>query len=183
MLDRGARNFTHPFHWPALATCGGDRVNLRTVILRDFLKSDRILICHSDFRAPKVSQIQNNPAASWLFYHPKEKIQLRISGNVTLHTHDSLAEKQWDSTHIISRINYRTTYPPGTPIQEPASGLLDSILDKSSELLHSQAGRENFAVIVCRFNHMDWLILRATGHMRAQFTWDGNKLKAVWVVP
>ena len=183
MLHQGAHHFLHPFHQPVLATSSSKGVTVRTVILREFLREDRILICHSDVRAPKIEQIRHYSSVSWIFYHPKEKIQLRLSGHATVHTDDQLANEQWAGTRITSRLNYCTTNPPGTPEKSPTTGLPEFLLQKSSELLTSSKGRKNFAVIACRFDFMDWLVLRATGNLRAQFTWKEGHLKATWVVP
>jgi hypothetical protein len=37
---------------------------------------DRVLVCHTDARAAKVEEISNVVKVSWLFYHPKRKVQL-----------------------------------------------------------------------------------------------------------
>jgi hypothetical protein len=37
---------------------------------------DRVLVCHTDARAAKVEEISNVAKVSWLFYHPKRKVQL-----------------------------------------------------------------------------------------------------------
>jgi pyridoxine/pyridoxamine 5'-phosphate oxidase len=80
LLQRGVARFNDPFHEPVLATAGSDGSSLRTVILRQFNKAERLLVCHTDSRADKVKQISDYARVCWLFYHPKNKIQLRISG-------------------------------------------------------------------------------------------------------
>ena len=55
MLSRGAAHFNDPFHWPVLGTTAKEGASLRCVILREFLLPDRILVCHSDARAEKVT--------------------------------------------------------------------------------------------------------------------------------
>jgi hypothetical protein len=183
MLTRGVSHFNDPFHWPVLGTTGKNGISLRTVILRQFLLPERILVCHTDARADKVQEISNSDKVSWLFYHPKRKVQLRISGHATLHADDQFADEQWAATKITSRLNYSTTEPPGTPIDQPSSGLPDFLLKKVPTLLESEKSRKNFMAIACRIDSMDWLILRTLGNRRARFDWDQNGLKATWLIP
>ncbi len=182
-LHKGVINFRHPYHRPALATMDGDKPMARTVILRGFSEKDRTLICHCDARSPKVSQIEENPQVSWLFYDPSKWTQLRLSGTAIVHRKDETAENQWKKVRPTHRMNYSSEMPPGAPTERPASGLPGVGRPKASGTdLHSKA-RENFAVIVGAFHEMDWLMLKLTGHMRARFYWDDHGVAACWVVP
>jgi hypothetical protein len=183
MLERGVAHFNDPFHWPVLGTTGEEGCSLRTVILRRFILPERILVCHTDSRAPKAREIGRSNRVTWLFYHPKKQVQLRISGQATLHTDDSFADDQWAATRITSRLNYCAEHPPGFPVEAPSSGLPDFLLNKVPTLLESERGRKHFMTISCRFNSIDWLILKITGNQRARFEWDGDQMHATWVIP
>lgn len=183
MLKRGATHFNDPLHFPVLGTTGKKGCSLRTVILRQLILPDRILVCHTDSRAPKAQEIGDSDHVSWLFYHPKKMIQLRISGKTTLHAADQFADDQWAATNITSRINYCATNPPSSPVDEPSSGLPDFLFNKIPTLLESERGRKNFMAIACRIDSLDWLILRPLGHRRARFDWDENRLNATWLIP
>jgi len=183
MLKRGVTRFNDPFHWPVLTTTAEDGSRSRTVILRQFTLPARVLICHTDARAAKVSEISNHAEVSWLFYHPKRKVQLRITGPATLHADDQLADEQWAATKIISRLNYCSLDPPGFIIDKPSSGLPDFLLNRVPTLLESEKGRKHFLAIACRIDSIDWLVLRAFGNRRARFDWDENKLNAEWMIP
>ncbi len=183
MLRRGATRFDDPFHCPVLGTTGQDVCSLRTVILRKFILPDRILVFHSDARAAKAQEIRNSGKVSWLFYHPKKKIQLRINGKAELHTDDQFADEQWAATKIAGRLDYCAPKPPGTQIDKAASGLPDFLLNKVPTLLKTEKGRDNFMAISCRIDSIDWLILRTLGHRRARFDWDGNNLNSSWLIP
>jgi pyridoxamine 5'-phosphate oxidase len=183
MLDRGATHYRDPFHWPVLGTSGKDGVRLRCVILRDFLMPDRVLVCHTDARAAKVEEISNAAKVSWLFYHPKRKVQLRISGHACLHADDPFADRQWAGTGVSSRLNYCAIQPPGTPIDSPSSGLPDFLLNKAPTLLETEKGRQHFTAISCRIDSIDWLLLRVLGNRRARFEWDESGLNAKWLIP
>jgi len=183
MLRRGASRFNDPFHWPALGTTAEDGVSLRTVILRQFILADRILVCHTDARAEKIREISNSARVSWLFYHPPKKVQLRISGPATLHADDEFADRQWAAAKITSRLNYCAIDPPGNAIERPSSGLPDFLLNKVPTLLETERGRKNFMAIACRIDSMDWLVLNLLGNRRARFDWDENGLNAKWLIP
>lgn len=183
MLNRGAARFNDPFHWPVLGTTGNQGAGLRTVILRQFVPSGRLLVCHTDARAPKVQEIIGASRVCWLFYHPKKKVQLRITGPATLHADDQFADAQWAATKITSRINYCAVGPPGTAVEHPSSGLPDFLRNKLPTVLESERGRQNFMAIAARIESMDWLKLSLTGNRRARFDWDETGMKATWLIP
>ncbi len=183
MLEHGATHSDDPFHWPILGTALKAACSLRTVILRQVNKPDRTLVCHTDARSTKVHEIKNYPQTSWLFYHPEKKVQLRVTGHTTLHTHDSFADRQWADTSSTSRLNYCASQPPGTPIDKPSSGLPDFLLRKIPTLLETEMGRKHFMAIVLHIYSIDWLMLKATGNRRVRFDWDEDGLRATWLVP
>ncbi|MDY6972769.1 MAG: pyridoxamine 5'-phosphate oxidase family protein [Thermodesulfobacteriota bacterium] len=183
MLKRGSTHFNDPFHWPVLGTTGEDACSLRTVILRQLILPERIIVCHTDARAPKAKEIHNSSRVSWLFYHPKKKVQLRIAGRAELHTDDQFADDQWAASRITSRLDYCAAEAPGTPVNKPTSGLPDFLLNKIPTLLESKVGRKNFMSVACRIDSIDWLVLRAIGHRRARFVWNRDILNSTWLIP
>jgi hypothetical protein len=183
MLLRGVTDSKDPFHWPVLGTTGKDACSLRTVILRQAVRPDRLLVCHTDARAAKTQEIMNFARVSWLFYHPAKKIQLRISGLATLHSDNRFAEEQWSETKATSRLNYCTVDAPGTPVAKPSSGLPDFLLKKIPSLFETEIGRKNFMAIACRIDEVDWLRLSTLGNWRARFKWDVERMYATWLVP
>jgi len=183
LLHDGVQNFRDPFHQSILTTMEGNKPQVRIVILREFSEKDRTLVCHCDARGSKVLQIRDNPSVSWLFYHPEKWLQLRLSGTASVHTNDKTAETQWEKVHLTHRINYCAETPPGSPTEKPTSGLPDFLRDKAAKLLDGPEARKNFAAIVCRFDEMDWLLLKLTGHIRAKFHWKDNRMDSSWVIP
>ncbi len=182
-VHKGVSNFKHPFHRPSLTTMDGNKPQSRIVILRGFSEKNRTLICNCDARSPKVSQIQDNPHVNWLFYDPKKWMQLRLSGTASIHTDDEMAEFRWKKVRLPNRINYSSEIPPGSFTEKPTSGLPDLLGHKASKPLDHTEARKNFAVIVCRFDEMDWLLLKLTGNIRAKFHWEDHRMSAFWVIP
>ena len=183
MLQRGVARFNDPFHSPVLGTVDQGKSALRTVILRQFRLTERVLVCHTDSRANKVREMSNQADVCWLFYHPKKKVQLRISGPATLHTDDRFADEQWAATKIPSRLNYCAVEPPGTYLELPSSGLPDFLLNKVPTLINTESGRKNFMVIAGQIKSLDWLQLSILGNRRARFDWTPAGLQATWLVP
>ena len=183
MMQRGVSRYNDPFHCPVLGTTGLSGSSMRTVILRQFISDERMLICHTDARADKVQEICKDAGIGWLFYHPKKKVQLRISGPATLHTDDRLADEQWAATKLVSRLNYCALKPPGSAVDGASSGLPDVLLNKAPNLLDTEYGRKNFMVIAGRIETMDWLQLSILGNRRARFNWDEKGLKSTWLIP
>lgn len=183
MLKSGMNQADDPFHWPVLGTITKEGSRLRTVILRGVDSAQRLIVCHTDARAQKVAELTAFANASWLFYHPERKVQLRISGRATLHSDDQFANEQWAETKITSRLNYCAVEPPGTIIDKPSSGLPDFLRNKVPTLLDSERGRQNFMVIACRIDSLDWVGLSTLGNRRARYVWDKNGLTADWLVP
>jgi 3-hydroxyisobutyrate dehydrogenase len=183
MLACGASVSRDPFHTPVLGTIGPDNCNLRTVVLRGVFPEERVLMCHTDLRSGKIRDIRQNPRVSWLFYHPQQKVQLRLAGQATIHTADELADRQWAATKLMSRRCYSAPDGPGTASDEPSSGLPEFLKNRSPTPAESELGRKKFAVIRCRIDFLDWLFLRARGHRRAQFFWKENTVASKWVTP
>ncbi len=44
-------------------------------------------------------------------------------------------------------------------------------------------GFDNFAVISCEVSAIDWLFLRAGGHLRARFDWNRDYWDGKWIAP
>ena len=171
-LREGVKHGTHPFHTPVLANTHGDDPDLRTVVLRQVEEKQRLLLCHTDARSPKYFALKKNPQVAWLFYDRRARVQLRLNGRVSLHHADSIAQTRWEKSASNSRLCYQTPQAPGS-VLPVGDGLTPAVDD----------GFENFAVISCQIFAIDWLYLRAAGHLRARFDWKENCWDGEWVNP
>ncbi len=183
MLKTGAKRANSPFHTPVIGTMNSNGCSLRTVVLRRVMTSRRLLICHTDRRSVKVAELENHNRLSWLFYDPEKKIQIRAGGLATLHFRDTLADEQWSRTRLMSRRFYCGENAPGTIQPTRSSGLPKKYADRAPLSGESEECRENFTVISCKLDSLDWLYLDARGHSRAQFLWYDERLEAHWVIP
>ena len=182
-LDLGTLERDHPFHTPVFATSAGCKANLRVVVLRRFWRRPPRLAFHTHLDSPKIKEIQNNPQVSWLFYHPQEKLQLRIKGAAAIHTNDELAEEQWLATGFFSRRCY-VGEAPTQIVKKATSGIPEEIIDRQPTKEESEAGRANFAVITSTIDSIDCLELDVKGNRRSLFEWNEcGELETSWLTP
>lgn len=182
-LQYGAIEEHATFHTPVLGTCDEDGCHLRTVVLRRVQPEARAIICHTDIRSGKVAEIQRNPAVSWLFYSPNQKIQVRAEGSATVHHLDEIAQEAWRDSPLSSRLNYVANLAPGTRTDRPESGWPEYRLYRMPTEEESMAGWPNFSVVVSTITRLDWLNLDDSGHRRARFEWTGNNFNGTWIIP
>ncbi len=165
-LARAVSDSRDPKRTSALATADDAGSHARTVVLRDADEPARALIAYTDARSAKFRQIAANPRVSWLFYDPGQPVQVRLEGAAALHTDDVLADTQWRQASDGNRRLYAGPTPGGPPDAPPADD-----------------PRENFAVIRCIIDRVDWLDLSVPGHRRARFDWHAGQWQARWVAP
>lgn len=141
-------------------------------MLREANRGEHTLACHTDYRAPKFAELSQRPRAAWMFYDPPSKLQLRASGSVTLHHCDELAGQRWEASATRSRACYQAASGPGAPIDPGAPQSTDVV-----------QGFDQFVVVRCRLDRLDWLYLRGKGHWRAHFDWHENDWQGRWIAP
>jgi len=173
----------HPFRTPVLGTIGTRKSSVRTVVLRKGDSKTRALVCYSDYRAPKITDILANPVTEWLFYHPADRIQIRASGVTKVHYLNRIAEEAWSELPSLNRVSYCGSQPPGKPIAEPSMALAPGRRGRKLRKEETEIGRSNFAVVVTTVDRLDWLHLGEREHRRAGFTWNGADVAGTWLAP
>ena len=176
-LADGAARGRSPFHTPVLATVAADGTpSARTVVLRGCEPDERRLICHTDARAPKVAELPERPASSWLFYDAENKVQVRATATVAVHRVDALADRQWEATNPSSRRCYLAPAAPGTDTAdgEPSPNLPPAVRGRVPEPEETLAGREHFAVLAAAVTSLDVLHLHHAGHVRVRVAYDSS---------
>lgn len=180
----GSLQYKNPLHNPVVANVNEHGVNMRTVVLRKVDIEKKQLCFHTDIRSGKCQELKRNNKVSWLFYRPSAMLQIRMSGNVTLHQDDLFADEAWANTRISGRKIYLGDEGPSTLSALPVSGLSPKFDKEDPTPEESEAGRKNFAIISTQIQWMEWLWLNSNGHRRAtfQYTADG-KVTANWLLP
>lgn len=177
LLAHGAVDRRTAFHTPVLASRRGDgRPAVRTVVLRAVDPDQRKVRFHTDRRSMKYAEIAADPRVSMHFYDPAAKVQICVDGRASRHSDDKLADLAWRHTRPMSRVCYRVSPGPGTPIEDPSLAVAGDAAD-------GEAGRDNFAAITVAIDAIEWLYLAAQGHRRARFRWESEALSATWLVP
>jgi 3-hydroxyisobutyrate dehydrogenase len=180
-LVTGAIKSRTPFHTPSIATLHQGEVNLRTVVLRKTLPTERELRFHTDVRSPKWQELSQNPSISALFYDAVDRIQLRVKGKAVLHHTNEITAEAWQKTSLSSRKCYLTLFSPSSFTEESTSGLTDDIEHENFTLAESESGYSNFGIVSIHVQSIDWLWLNHAGHRRAYF--DYEKGVNSWMIP
>ena len=154
----------------------------RTVILRNFDETERVLELFTDARSAKVAELERELRAAMLFYDPRRDVQLRLTGRAVPLT-GAAAAAAWAAAGLPSRRAYLAVAAPGTPSPAPTSGLpaeVEGIIPAPERL---EEGRANFAVIRFAFDEADLVVLSRSGHRRARIRWRADGVAAEWLVP
>ena len=182
-LTFGVRDGKDDFHTMIFSNFQNNKVESRCVVLRHFDRNKRLLLFNTDIRSPKVKAIRSNPATHCLFYHFREKIQLRIETCSSVHYNDPVHEDAWEKATLSSRKCYLSKYRPSQKIQESGDGLPPHLLARIPSAEESQFGKANFAVIVNEIISIDWLYLSSNGHERALYNFDRGQIRKTWIAP
>ncbi len=182
-LTFGVRDGKDDFHTMIFSNFQNNKVESRCVVLRHFDRNKRLLLFNTDIRSPKVKAIRSNPATHCLFYHFREKIQLRIETCSSVHYNDPVHEDAWEKATLSSRKCYLSKYKPSQKIQESGDGLPSHLLARIPSAEESQFGKANFAVIVNEIISIDWLYLSSNGHKRALYNFDRGQIRKTWIAP
>ena len=162
----------HPWRLPVLATSGGHGANARVVVLRGVTRPGYELLAFSDRRASKVSEVTHQRRAVWVFYDPRERVQLRAFTDVRVHVDDTVVDTYWHRLPEANRANYLSEKAPGDGLEIPGAG---HVLAPGSA--------HHFAVLIGRIERLDWLWLREGGHRRAGFRREGSGWSGSWLEP
>jgi pyridoxamine 5'-phosphate oxidase len=181
-LDLGVLQSKHPFHTPVFGTVSDGAPEMRVVVLRRFWRKPPRLAFHAHAGSRKLDQIRSNPSVSWVFYHPEDNFQARISGVAEIHLEDELADEQWEATSLFARRCY-IGKAPSEISKKPTHGMPDSLVSREPTPEESKEGRKNFAVISSSIETVDVMELDVRGHRRSLFNWREGELEMKWLTP
>jgi hypothetical protein len=183
-LNLGAEPKSSDYHVASVATIDPSGwPHVRSVVLRKAVRSQRLVVFHTDVRAPKFLQIQSNNHVSWLFYSRREKIQIRLQTTAQLHASDEMCRRVFDAMPARCQRVYLAPEAPGKLSPVPTGNLPDDLEDRTPTPQEAAIGQSVFGIVSCQIHSIDWLYLAATGHRRALFCWDGKEFIANWANP
>lgn len=175
-LETAVKSRHESWHLVTLATIRDDKPEIRTLVLRGADKEKNLIWMHTDLRSPKAQDILKNSEGALLFYDPIARWQLRLNGRISFDSHSETTEHVWKNTSASAKRCYQGAAKPSTltPVQ-------NSNLPK--EPVSPHLGRENFTRVLFQVSKIDWLFLRAEGHLRAKWEWNESQLQGNWAIP
>ena len=183
-LIKAVKDRKHVFHTPVFCNVDDQNgVESRVVVLRQFDSPNMVLNFHTDFRSPKVSSLKKNNNSLFVFYEQKLKIQLRIKTISSINNQNSITEKMWGGTQLISRKCYLTEKSPSSVTDFPRDGINESLKGKEPTLEESEKGYKNFTVIQNQIQQIDWLYLASSGHRRLKIILKERIPSFHWIIP
>lgn len=181
-LSKAPNQKRHPWRSPVMANQLGLWARVRVVILRKANERSRLIRSYTDLRAGKVANLYENSKVSWLFYHPRKQVQIRVRSEVTI-APGEVTDQLWSSLPVPSRAAYAAQLIPGTKTDAPTNALADDFFER--DLPGTDYARENFLVLDATVTEMEVLQLHRAGHRRALFTWQetNQDWESHWLVP
>ncbi|MEL7121496.1 MAG: pyridoxamine 5'-phosphate oxidase family protein, partial [Bacteroidota bacterium] len=165
-----------------LSTYNGQAPQSRVIVLRKVDKQNRSLLFFTDYRSPKVQEINNHPMVSILGWHDKRNVQIRMIGQASIEKDTASTESYWEKLNTRGRTSYATIQAPGS-FQDAYSTSLPNFWHKEATPSQTNTAYENFCLIHVKVHLMDCLHLHPEGHERAQFEWKNNEWQMQWIVP
>ena len=183
MMDEALKNSAHPYRTFSLSSLEGKSPNLRTVVLREFSFENCFIDCHSDIRSPKINELRKNDKFSALFYSSEEKIQLRFKGRVEIFHKNNVTKERWKSVTPSSKRCYLGPYSPSEQLEKYHPNIPENVKFKNPSEDDSNVGYDNFVIIRCHFNELDYLKLKYSGHLRCKLVFEKKNINAFWLAP
>ena len=186
MVGRGVQDRRSAFHTPVLATHSTEGPQARVLVLRAADVAARTLTFHTDTRSAKLPELALDNRAAVTFYDAARKVQLRLSGLVSVHANDALSRQRWAAARPSSLRCYLGAQP-GVASAEPTSGLPVHVEGREPDLQELEIAEQNFAVLQVTVQRMEWLHLHTRGQRRAEFVWvnsvKGDGCSMQWLNP
>ena len=159
-------NSKNPYHTFTLSSINNNIPELRTIVLRNIEKEPFKIFFNSDFRSPKINQLNINDKCSILFYDLIRKMQLRLQCKASINYKNTLSREVWDKTPLQSRKCYMAPYSPSKKLKVWEPNLPKKYLKKDPSRVDSELGYKNFSYIQLEVMNSDILQLHHDGHIR-----------------
>jgi len=174
ILSEAVSNAQTLFHTPVVSTIHEDKIVSRVMVLREFNFDEKLLRFHTDNRAAKIKNLKQNSSATVIGYDPDLKIQIKMQGVANVYINDEVTEMAWNESTARSKKCYSVKGGSSKEILDPEEYDITNF--------EVEDGYKNFAVIVFKFNSLEFLYLKSSGHRRALHSWD-DEYSSTWLVP
>ncbi|MEM9362251.1 MAG: pyridoxamine 5'-phosphate oxidase family protein [Bacteroidota bacterium] len=169
-LKKGVSKKGHPFRYFTLATKElKDSIGLRIVVLRK-VADNLTLTFFTDQRSSKVEELKNDHTISALFYHPKKKMQLKLTGIAEIEKNSKILNTFWNGVPLHARKDYTTQNAPGSFLDDHES--VEYLSDKN-----------HFVIVHIRPKQIDFLQLGKPNHTRILFSKEQEGWRHQSLVP
>lgn len=175
-LEEAVASREEPWRTASVATVRDNHPELRAMVLRGVDSSRKIIWFHTDLRSPKCNDLRQSSQGAVLFHDNPDHIQLRLNGLFKLDPSSSQSDEVWKTLHPSSRRCYQGPFIPSS-----ASPVISSNFPETPKPIH--VGRENFSRLILSITHMDCLILKGKGHIRARWLFTKNGVESTWLNP
>ena len=183
LLSEGVINRKHAFHTPVFSNINNNFVASRIVVLRKFDSDNMSINFHTDYRSPKIKNLNKTTNSKFIFYDTKLKLQLRIKTISKINNQNNITKEAWENTKLISRKCYLTEKSPSSESELPQDGIPLSLVGIEPTKKESEKGYKNFAVIQNSILEIDWLYLNFKGHRRLKIKLENNNASFKWLIP
>ncbi|WP_420211361.1 pyridoxamine 5'-phosphate oxidase family protein [Burkholderia aenigmatica] len=178
-LESGVSAQRSPFTMLQAATLGIDGApKVRTIVLRQVSRADRVLSFHTDARSEKVAELRRDPRIALVANDLDALVQIRVEGVASI-CDDAQRRAIWQSSRPHTLLLYRAPLPPGTPVESPEAAHVPA----SQRAEPSGDGYENFCLLHVTATRIDWLELARSGHRRAVFDLHAGGYDGRWIAP
>ncbi|RQS31072.1 pyridoxamine 5'-phosphate oxidase [Burkholderia sp. Bp8992] len=176
-LESGVSERRSPFTMLQAATLGLDGApKVRTIVLRQVSRADRVLSFHTDVRSEKVAELRRDSRISIVANDLDALVQIRAEGVASICEDEAQRRAIWASSRPHTLLLYRASLSPGTSINSPEEAHIDSTAPSGD-------GYENFCLVNMTVTRIDWLELARAGHRRAAFDLSESGYEGRWIAP
>ncbi|AXF24489.1 pyridoxamine 5'-phosphate oxidase [Burkholderia pyrrocinia] len=179
-LESGVSVQRSPFTMLQAATLGLDGApKVRTIVLRQVSRADRVLSFHTDARSEKVAELRRDPRIAIVANDLDALVQIRAEGVASICDDEAQRRAIWQSSRPHTLLLYRAPLPPGTPVESPEAAHVVA----SQSTAPAADGYENFCLLHVTVARIDWLELARAGHRRAVFDLNESGYDGRWIAP
>jgi len=179
-LESGGGTQRSPFTMVQAATLGLDGApKVRTIVLRQVSRADRLLAFHTDVRSEKVAELRRDPRIAVVASDLDALVQIRAEGVASICDDEAQRRAIWQSSRPHTLLLYRAPLRPGTPIESPEEAHVTPNPGDAA----TDDGYRNFCLVHVTVMRIDWLELARAGHRRAIFDVNDDGYEGRWIAP